>query len=50
MAMKMRLKIKIDHKDMTKIDLSLDMDPNKLNIKCLSTMMVICIKQHISNI
>ena len=48
--MKIRLKIKIDYKDMRKIDLSLDIDPNKLNIKCSSTMMVICIKQHLSNV
>ena len=48
--MKTRLKIKIDYKDMNKIDLSLDIDPNKLNIKCPIIMMVICLKQHISNI
>ena len=48
--MKIRLKIKIDYKDMRKIDLSRDIDPNKLNIKCPIIMMLICIKQHISNI
>ena len=26
------------------------MDPNKLKTKCLRTMMVICIKQQLSNI
>ena len=46
--MKIKLKIKIDHKDMTKIDLSLDIDLNKPNINCLSNMMVIYerVKQH----
>ena len=46
--MKIKLKIKIDHKDMTKIDLSLDIDLNKANINCLSNMMVIYerVKQH----
>ena len=32
------------------IDLGLDMETNVLNIKCASAIMVICIKQHLSNI
>ena len=33
-----------------KIDLDLDMDRNIVNIECLSIMMVMCIKQNLSNI
>ena len=33
MTMKMRLKMKIDHIDTTQIDLGLDMDKNRVNIK-----------------
>ena len=41
----------MDHKGMTKIDLALEMDRNIANIKnCLSMMMFICVKQHLSNI
>ena len=50
MAMKMTFETKIDHKDTTKTNLSLGMNQNKLNIKCLSTMMVMCIKQYLSKI
>ena len=39
---------------MTQIDLGLDKDTNIANIskynKCLSMMMLLCIKQHLSNI
>ena len=47
---KMKLKMKNNHKDTTLIDLGLDMNTYILNIKCLSIMMVICIKQYLSNI
>ena len=43
---------KINRKDMTQIELGLDMDTNdyaKYKM-CLSIMMVICIKQHLRNI
>ena len=36
MTMKMRLKMKIDHIDTTQIDLGLDMDKNRVNIKIVS--------------
>ena len=38
--MKMKLKMKNNHKDTTLIDLGLDMNTYILNIKCLSIMML----------
>ena len=44
-------KRKLDDIDMTKINLGLDMDTDILSIKKrLSMIMLICIKQHLSNI
>ena len=36
MTVKMRLKVKIDHIDTTQIDLGLNMDKNRVNIKIVS--------------
>ena len=44
----MTLKMKNRSINMTQKDLGLDI--NIINIKCLSTMMVMCTKQHLSNI
>ena len=46
----MRLESKMDHVDTTKIELNQDMDTNILNLRCHSMVMVMCNKQHLSNI
>ena len=44
-------KWKIDKKDTKQIDLGLDMDTNIFKYEiCLNVVMVICIKQHLTNI
>ena len=49
--MKMRMKMKNNHIDTTKIDLGPDMDNNIVNIKNVSLSgLLICIKQHLNNI
>ena len=42
--------MKIRSQGTTEIGLDLDMDKNILNVKCLIITMVICIKEHLSNI
>ena len=46
----MKMKMKEDRIDTTKINLVLDIDINLVNIKSLSMMILICIKEHLSNI
>ena len=49
--MKIKIKIKTRKHRYDKIDLGLDMDTNTRYIsKCLSMMILTCIKQHLSNI
>ena len=44
------MKMKMKMKNTTQIHLGLEMDINSKYKKCLSMMMLICIKQHLSNI
>ena len=44
------MKVKMKNIYPAKIDLGLDMDTNVVNKKCLGMMMLICLKQHLSNI
>ena len=46
----MKIKSRSQRYEKKKIDLDLDMDRNIVNIECLSIMMVMCIKQNLSNI